>query len=82
MLKTLIYKKYQRHIYHVFTILHPSHYLNTSQKPIVYPNCLTSFPNCFQIVPKSFTRLNRLNRPRFNCDNLYMVVSLTTFKPS
>ena len=29
MMKTLIYKKYQRRIYHVFTTLHPSRYLNT-----------------------------------------------------
>ena len=69
MLKTLIYRKYQRRIHHAFITLHPSRYLNTNQKPIVYPNRLTSFPNCIQIVPKSFTHLNRSNLHRFNCDN-------------
>ncbi|KAJ0899522.1 hypothetical protein HanRHA438_Chr08g0369511 [Helianthus annuus] len=49
MMNTLIYKKYQRRIYHAFITLHPSRYLNTNQKPIVYPTCLTC-SNRFQIV--------------------------------
>ncbi|KAJ0702451.1 hypothetical protein HanPI659440_Chr14g0529671 [Helianthus annuus] len=49
MMKTLLYRKYQRRIHHAFTTLHPSRYLYTNQKPIVYPIRITC-SNRFQIV--------------------------------
>ena len=66
MIESLIYKKYQRRIYHDSIILHPSHYLITTQN-----QSFNSFIS-FQIV---YLVSNRLTRPKI----VFVLIVKNTF---